>query len=103
MNDDWLPIRYRDFYDIPRAFVVEYAGSLLLFDCLFSQALDDYEENYAVYRIEDELRARIDTISWVDLGNRSVHVGLVSTGAVEFDPTKRQAIKASVFKLLDAM
>lgn len=102
MTESWLPIRYRDFYDIPRAFVVEYAGELLLFDCLFSQELDDYEENYTVYRIHDDLRNRIDAISWTDLGRRSIRTGVIPTDAVEFDPTKRQAIKASVLRLLDA-
>lgn len=40
------PIRieaYRDFYDIPRAFVVRLnSGSLLFFDSPFEDYLDDY-------------------------------------------------------------
>ena len=100
MSERWLPIRYRDFYDIPRAFVVEHAGDLLFFDCPFSQALDDYGEEYTVYRITDELRDRIEVISWTDLGNQSERIGVVPTKAVVFDPTKRRAIDAEVLNLL---
>jgi hypothetical protein len=32
-----LPIRYRDFYDIPRAFVIEHPGETLFFDCSFDE------------------------------------------------------------------
>jgi hypothetical protein len=101
MSESWLPIRYRDFYDIPRAFVVEHAGDLLFFDCPFSEALDDYGEEYTVYKIKDELRGRIDAISWTDLGNQSECIGVVPTCAVEFDATKRQAIKADVLGHLE--
>ena len=48
MSEEWNPIRYRDFYDFPRAFVVEHAGELLFFDCLFSDTLDDYGKEYVV-------------------------------------------------------
>jgi hypothetical protein len=100
MNEDWLGIRYRDFYDVPRAFVVEYEGSLYLFDCLFDHDLDDYEGRYAVYLVKDELRRRIDMISWVDLGNRSVRVGEVPVDSVEFDPSKRSAVNSRIFECL---
>ncbi len=101
MSERWLPIRYRDFYDVPRAFVVEHAGDLLFFDCPFSQALDDYGDEYTVYRVSDELRDRIDVISWTDLGNQCERIGVVPTEAVAFDATKRRAINAEVFKLLE--
>jgi len=38
---DWLSIRYRDFYDIPRAVVVEWCDLLYLFDCPFDEEADD--------------------------------------------------------------
>jgi hypothetical protein len=31
----WIPFRYRDFHDVPRAVVAEYEGDLYLFDCPF--------------------------------------------------------------------
>jgi hypothetical protein len=100
MSERWLPIRYRDFYDIPRAFVVEHEGILLFFDCAFDRELDDYGAAFAVYQVREGLRERIDLISWTDLGNESERVGTVPTAAVVFDPTKRKAIRADVLDLL---
>jgi len=101
MSNQWAPIRYRDFYDFPRAFVVERAGDLLFFDCPFSDALDDYGKEYTVFRIKDELRDRIDHMSWTDLADYSDRIGIVPTEAVKFDETRRQAINTDVFALID--
>jgi hypothetical protein len=96
----WLPIRYRDFYDIPRAFVVEHAGDLLFFDCPFSQERGDYSDEYTVYRVHSGLRDRVDRISWTDLGNQSDRIAVVPMTAVKFDPSKRRMIDAEVFELI---
>jgi hypothetical protein len=104
MTGRWLPIRhYRDFYDIPRAFVVEHAEQQLLFDCPFSEALDDYADEYTIYRISDDLRERIDLILWTDLANQFEAIGVVPTTAVTFDATKRRAISAEVFERVKPM
>ena len=98
MTERWLPIRYyRDFYDIPRAFVVESAGEQFLFDCPFSEALDDYADEYTIYRISDELRDRIDLISWIN-GSQFERIGAVPITVVTFDATKRCAISAKVLE-----
>ena len=49
MTTTWLPIRYRDFYDLPRAVVVEFRDEMYLFDCLFDREIDEYESTYTVY------------------------------------------------------
>jgi hypothetical protein len=100
MTDAWISIRYRDFYDIPRAFVVEYMGKMLFFDCPFDESLDEYVDKYTVYCIKDELRDGIDKIPWTDLARRSHRIGAVPTEAVKFDATRRNAIDAQVFELL---
>ena len=41
---NWATIRYRDFYDIPRIFIVTLNGKLFLFDCAFDDEIDDYSE-----------------------------------------------------------
>ncbi|MDQ1532999.1 MAG: hypothetical protein QOF28_760 [Actinomycetota bacterium] len=100
MTDVWLPIRYRDFYDVPRAIVIEREGDLFLLDCRFDSETDDYEANYAVYKLPAELHDDIDRISWTDLGHRGQRVGSVPTDAVEFDPTKRRAVSDRFFEAL---
>jgi hypothetical protein len=100
---EWLPIRYRDFYDIPRAFVVEHGGRLYLFDCLFKHEEDDYESDFSIYRIPIDIAEQIDLISWTDLAHRSELVGQVSTEAVQFDGTMRAAIRREIFDHLQLL
>jgi len=100
MNETWLSMRYRDFYDIPRAVVVDWESTLYLFDCLYDHGLDDFEPTYTVYRLPDELRGSLDHMSWTDLGHRGERVGSVPTRDVEFDPSRRESINATIFRCL---
>ena len=67
MTMPWTPIRYRDFFDIPRAFVVEYTGDLYFFDCPFDQRVDEYPDHYDVYRLETSAALDLTTDSWQSL------------------------------------
>ncbi len=100
VSDAWPSIRYRDFYDIPRAVVVEWSGILYLLDCTYDTDIDDYEPIYTVHRLPEELRTRIDEISWTGLGHLGQRVGSVKTSDVEFDPTRRRSVNPSVFDRL---
>jgi hypothetical protein len=100
MSEAWLHMRYRDFYDIPRAVVAEWEGALYLLDCAFDPDLDDYEPSYTVYRLPDGLDESLDGMSWTDLGNHGERLGTVPTGDVEFDPSRRELINSLVFQRL---
>lgn len=41
----WKPIKYRDFWDRPRIFFAEDAGSLYLFDFKFDSVAEDYRSS----------------------------------------------------------
>jgi len=96
----WVNIRYRDFYDIPRAVVVEWKGYTYLLDCVYNDDIDDYDSEYRVYELPDELRDQLDSMSWTDLGHRGEQVGTVATASVEFDSTKRRALNTEIFEQL---
>lgn len=100
-SQGWLPIRYRDFHDIPRAFVVEAGGETLLFDCAFNADLDEYPTDYRVFRLEERVIPELHSISWTDLQSQGIEMGRVPTAAVVFDQTKRSAIHASILDHLD--
>jgi hypothetical protein len=100
MSTQWAPIRYRDFYDIPRAFVVERLDDLLFFDCPFDDTLDEYGTEFIVFKVKDDYKNRVDQPSWTDLRHYADRIGIVPVSAVKFDTTKRQAIDTSVFALL---
>ena len=99
---NWVPIRYRDFFDVPRIFIATYEGTRYLFDCPFDDELDEYLDCYRVYvlpeTLEDELKG-----SWERLPEHAERLlGTVPVAEVQFDPTKRQYINPSVIEPLRA-
>lgn len=102
MTGSWLPIDYRDFYDVPRMIVVERGGQLYLFDAPFDDAADNYADRYAVYRLPESAREEIRSDSWVGLPAAGQRVGDIPVSEVEFDETKRRLINDDVFSRLEA-
>ncbi len=97
MSDDWLPIRYRDFHDIPRAIVVDYGGDTYFLDCPFNEELDAYPDVFTVYRLPRDPAGRIEDPDWADLPRVGVRIGLISARDIDFDPSRRALINAAVF------
>jgi hypothetical protein len=95
----WLPIRYREFYDIPRLFVIEQGGWFYCFDCRFDDSLDEYPSTYRVYHLDPTLSAAVDADSWEGLASKGIFVGEVETHHVKFDETLRAAVDSSVIDL----
>jgi len=97
---EWVPIRYLGFWDVPRNFLVRHDGELLLFNCPFSEELDDYPETYAVYVLPEMTREEIDR-DWVGLPDQAIrNLGDVPISAVQFDPTRRKEIRSDIFDRL---
>ena len=100
--DDRLPIVYRDFYDVPRMFVVVLDDSILLFDGSFDDDLDDYPEHYHVYRMPHRDVASLPE-SWLGLAaHASADLGELAVSSVAFDATKRQSVPRSIVAALAA-
>lgn len=95
-----IPIRYRDFFDVPRAFVVNHNGSLVLFDCPYDEGIGEYPDHYRVYRLPAELSDTLDAGTWEGLAERGVCVGHVPITLVRFDATRRSSIDDEVFESL---
>ncbi|MGQ0641015.1 MAG: hypothetical protein ACT4P6_09650 [Gemmatimonadaceae bacterium] len=91
----WLPIRYREFYDVPRAFVVGHRGAQLYFLCAFDEESDEYPEVFRVYRLPDDAVASVEHESWMGLEEAGTFIGEVPVGRVRFDETRRAAIEES--------
>ena len=86
------PIRYHDFWDVPRAFIAaDSAGSYLL-DCHFDDQLDDYPEFYEVFAmppLSDELLSS----PWADLSRHALgRLGRVRVCEVRFDASRRREV-----------
>lgn len=94
----WLPIEYRDFYDIPRAFIVEYLGELYFFDCPFDEDNDEYPNYFSVYQLPIATIERYETGSWIHLKDKGDLMGTISTNALKFDESRRRYIDETAFK-----
>jgi hypothetical protein len=92
-----LPITYRDFYDIPRAFVVERDGEFFFFDCAFDESEDEYPSEYVVYLLPADVSDTVAESSWDRLAALGSRVGSIPTAEVQSDSSKRESIDSGVF------
>lgn len=100
MTPGWLPIQYRDFYDIPRMLVVEHANRLYLFDAPFDDGAGEYADQYTVYRLPESSRNTLKRDSWLDLASMGEKIGQVPVTNVELDQSKRRLINDRIFEQL---
>ena len=96
----WVPIRYREFHDIPRIFLAEHRGHIYLFDCSFDENADEYPDRYRVFRLPHGVTPPAEGASWIGLAEGGAFIAEVPISAVEFDPTRRAAVDAAVFDRL---
>lgn|SRR5438046_1164081 len=98
---DRLTIQYRDFYDVPRIFLVNHRGTLYLFDCPFDQDLDEYPDIYRVFVLPSDPCSDLSG-SWDDLASRATaYLGEVPVKSVQFDSTRRREIETDVIDELE--
>jgi hypothetical protein len=97
MNEWHDIVDYRDFHDVPRIFLVQVNGKMLLFDCPFDDNLDDYEDAYKVYEMP-EMPLPDD---WRGLSRHALRCkGMVAVRSVTFDSTRRKHITAASLREL---
>ncbi len=94
---EWIAIEeYRDFWHVPRMFVINVDGRIILFDCPFDDELEDYTDEYTIYDLGER---SLDTLPGVWLGLSRLAVGCkgkVAVRKVTFDHTKRKQIDRTV-------
>jgi hypothetical protein len=99
-NGRWSPIRYRDFYDVPRIFVAEHAGVAYMFESRFRDAEDDYSDQYSIYTLSPAIVQGLDqTSDWAALLTDAKLVGQIAVNAVRFDETRRGFVSNEVYLL----
>lgn len=90
MTEVWVPFAYRDFYDYPRAIIVERAGQRFFLDCPFDDGLDDYPGEYQVVRLRGDEQL---SGSWLDIGSGAETLGTVPVTPGLFDETRRKRLR----------
>jgi hypothetical protein len=90
-----VKIEYREFWDVPRFFIIRLDCDVWLFDCRFDQSIDDYPECYRVYAISRDVPVNED---WNRISEEGRFLGEVKVANVKFDETKRQEMSLDFFK-----
>lgn len=98
-----VPItQYRDFWDIPRIFLVSKDETNFLFDCRYNEDKEDYDTVYKVF-IMPELSTEEISHSWFRLSEKSAkYLGDVPTAEITFDETRRRFIDDEVISKLQS-
>ena len=92
----WVPFRYRDFWDVPRMFLIQHENRHILFDCPWDEQEEDYNDKYQIYLMpalpEKDLEG-----SWAGLPQRAIlHLGAIPVPEVRFDSTRRQQVDSTI-------
>jgi hypothetical protein len=95
-------IRYRDFYDIPRAIIVEIEGGLYFLDCKFDSDADDYSLYFDVFKLARTELSELEILDWSTLSELGEQIGRIAAADITFDQTKREYIDDSELKALIA-
>ena len=93
-------IIYRDFWDWPRIFIVRHGGRDYLFDCIFNDVSEDFENTFDVYSLPDLTNETL-VGSWEHLSTKATsYLGKVPVHDVVFDASKRRSIDTSIIDVL---
>jgi len=99
MSSMWPHIQYRDFYDRPRAFFVEWRDLTYFFDSPFVEATDEYSPDYLVTQLPAPIDLDLEG-TWEGIASHGEPLGSVAVESVEFDETLRDRINPEVFDRL---
>jgi hypothetical protein len=102
-GNNMTDIVYRGFWDVPRIFLARVGGDVYLFDCPFSETLDDYPDVYEVFLLSPSVDWDDLPKDWTTLSKTAVRrLGTIPVADVRFDPTLRKQFDASILDTLTA-
>jgi hypothetical protein len=93
------PFQYVDFYDVPRTIVLRVHGRWLLLRSAFDERADEYETEYSVYPLPGSFEPIPEGVPWKFLDEIELRcIGKISVREVQFDPSKRKQLDASILE-----
>ena len=91
-----VKFRYGGYWDVPRDIVFRYRDQLFLFLSSFDEDLDEYPDDYSVYRVPTSYPSS-EIESWMYVPTESfTYLGQIPIRSVTFDATLRKELDASV-------
>lgn len=97
----FVPITYRDFFDVPRVFIAEWNGNSYVFDAPFDGTRDAYADSYVVFKVNGHIDLANMPDHWNDLRVDSQFCGEIAVSSVTFDATKRASIDDAILRSID--
>lgn len=83
---------YREFFDVPREVLFQFAGRWYLLQSRFGPEKDAYDPGYSVFRLPEAFV--VPEESWVGMpGIGAVLLGSVAVADVRFDATRRSQLE----------
>jgi hypothetical protein len=97
-------LQFRDFWDVPRIFLVSYGSHILLFDCKFDEKSEDFAKTYHVLLMPVLSDIQLNG-SWENLSENAIaSLGEIAISDIIFDDSRRQFISSdAVSKLLEPL
>lgn len=93
---EMIPFQYGGFWDVPRGIVLRYRNTLLYLQSTFDDKLDDYPDNFSVYKLPASAEASVQQGSWDFLNSPEItNIGEVPIKQVVFDPSMRKELDPS--------
>ena len=94
---EMVEFQYGGYYDFPRTIVLRYRGEIFLLYGLFDEELDEFPDDYSVYRVPASTENSPEIKSWMFWPNESFrYLGQLPIRSITFDPTQRKALDASI-------
>jgi hypothetical protein len=91
----WEKIEYREFWDVPRLFIVRHNEMIYLFNSKFDAERDDYPDFYKVYLLKE---SDVESKNWEEkISEGSPFLGEIQIRDIKFDVTRRKDIDGEIF------
>jgi hypothetical protein len=89
------PIKYFSFWDVPRSFTFEQAGTVYVLTSEFDDDLDEYPDDYEVFVVSGTGNLSVVT-DWKSIEPlHKTRVGKVPVATVHFDESRRRFVDTS--------
>jgi len=90
----WEKIEYRDFWDVPRLFIVRCNEKVYLFNSKFDDEIDDYPDFYRVYLFNE---SDVESKNWEEkISDETTYLGEILIRDIKFDATRRREIDGEI-------
>jgi hypothetical protein len=103
VSNDWVPISYIGFWDVPFNICFEHAGTkYLLVRGEFDEELDEYPDDFTIACLSDSAAAprSNEPDDWNGIEEHAEPIGAVSRHDLKFDPTHRNYLARESVELI---